>query len=246
MLLVDGKFCIDKWEASLVDKDTGVSLSPYYPPDRRLALDIENTWERERLVTGSEAARAIPLPKLPDFQRQHEFEPRAVSRNNVIPNGYLSAVLAAKACENANKRLCRHEEWGIACKGERKQQFPYGDEYRQGLCNIFRAIHPAAELHDDASRGHLDPRLNLVREPDGTPLLYRTGALSSCQSVWGNDAASDMNGNLDEWVDDDQGRFDGGFFSRSKRDGCDSTVTAHPKTYFDYSTGTRCCSEPLD
>ena len=48
---------------------------------------------------------------------------------------------------------------------------------------------------------------------------------------------------LDEWVEDEKGRFLGGFFSRSKKDGCLSSVGAHPKTYFDYSTGVRCCSD---
>lgn len=40
------------------------------------------------------------------------------------------------------------------------------------------------------------------------------------------------------------GLFLGGFFSRSKKDGCASTVSKHLKSYFDYSTGTRCCWSP--
>jgi sulfatase modifying factor 1 len=47
-------------------------------------------------------------------------------------------------------------------------------------------------------------------------------------------------------VDDEKGRFLGGFFSRSKRDGCESSVGVHPVTYFDYSTGVRCCRSPDD
>ena len=61
--------------------------------------------------------------------------------------------------------------------------------------------------------------------------------------MWGDDYIADMNGNIDEWVEDEKGRFDGGFFSRSKKDGCKSTVGAHGKTYFDYSTGVRCCAD---
>jgi len=53
----------------------------------------------------------------------------------------------------------------------------------------------------------------------------------------------DMNGNLDEWVEDPKGRFVGGFFSRAKKDGCFSSVASHPNEYFDYSTGVRCCSD---
>lgn len=63
-------------------------------------------------------------------------------------------------------------------------------------------LHPAATLHGNASVGHLDPRLNTVREKNGDPLLRATGTTSRCKSEWGDDAAWDMNGNLDEWVDD--------------------------------------------
>jgi formylglycine-generating enzyme required for sulfatase activity len=152
--------------------------------------------------------------------------------------------MADRACKNAEKRLCTHDEWITACEGEAKRQFPYGAEYKQGACNIFRALHPAKELHDSAAIGHLDPRLGLVREPNGDPLLRPTGATPLCKSEWGSEAAWDMNGNLDEWVDDEKGMFVGGFFSRSKKDGCESTVTALPPSYLDYSTGARCCWSP--
>ena len=241
MMAVEGRFCVDRWEASLIDRTTRLPLSPYYPPDRRLAVQIAETWEKQRLETGSDHARRIPLPPLPDWQRSREVDPVALSRPGVVPNGYLSGVMAERACRNASKRLCRYDEWLTACEGDAKRRFPYGTEYRQGACNIFRTIHPALELHGNASLGHLDPRLNLVREESGDPLLRRTGATPACRSSWGGDAAWDMNGNLDEWVDDEKGRFVGGFFSRSKRDGCESSVTAHPKAYLDYSTGVRCC-----
>ena len=244
MMPVGGKFCIDKWEASLVDRRTGLVLSPHYPPDRRLAAELADTWEKQRLEIGSDAAHDMPIPPLPAFQRTRDVEPVAVSKPGVIPNGYLSGVMADRACRNAEKRLCVHEEWLTACRGEADRPFPYGDAYKQGACNIFRALHPAKELHDNPAVGHLDPRLGLVREPNGDPLLRRTGATPSCRSAWGSEAAWDMNGNLDEWVEDEKGRFVGGFFSRSKRDGCESSVTAHPPAYFDYSTGTRCCWSP--
>ena len=243
---VGGRFCIDKWEASLIDKRSGLALSPHYPPDRRLAAQIADTWEKQRLEIGSEAARQVPLPPLPDWQRRRDVDPVAISRPGVLPNGYLSALTSARACQNAGKRLCHYDEWLTACEGETRRKYPYGLEYRQGACNIFRALHPAMELHDNPATGHLDPRLGLVSEPSGDPLLRRTGATPACKSEWGREAAWDMNGNLDEWVDDEKGRFVGGFFSRAKRDGCESSVTAHPPSYLDYSTGARCCWAPPD
>jgi hypothetical protein len=243
MALVRGEVCVDRWEASLVDKASGVELSPHYPPSHTIARRVEEVWERERLITGGPKARLMPLPALPVWQREHDVDPVARSRPGVLPNGYVSGVVAARACENAGKRLCRYDEWLAACRGQENRQFPYGDVYRAGACNVNRASHPAAVLHNNASVGHLDPRLNLVTE-GGDPLLRPTGATPECQSRWGDAVLFDMNGNLDEWVDDAQGRFVGGFFSRGTKNGCQASVSNHPPRYFDYSTGVRCCKSP--
>jgi hypothetical protein len=243
MLLVDGRVCVDRWEASLIDRTSGQPLSPYYPPQRKLALKLHDEWDERRLTMGSDEARGTPVPELSAWQRENEPVPVAVSKPGVTPNGYLSGTVAKQACENAGKRLCKYDEWRTACEGERRRQFPYGDKYVQGACNVFRSIHPAGELHDDPSMGHLDPRFNLVREK-GDPLLRKTGGTPSCASEWGGEALHDMNGNLDEWVDDEHVKFAGGFFSRSKRDGCQSVVANHARDYLDYSLGVRCCADP--
>jgi len=234
MVDVRGRFCIDRYEASLVDAKGGRRLSPYYHPTRAQTAASFKDW--------SERARGAPLgvPAPPDFQLIEEFEPRAEARAGVTPSGYLSGTLAELACRNAGKRLCTLDEWVLACRGEGGHKFPYGDHYEEGRCNVFREAHPAQILHGDMSTGHLDPRLNLVDGAAG-PLLRKTGATESCKSVWGSDAAYDMVGNLDEWVDAPVGAFLGGFYSRSTREGCDSKVSSHPRAYFDYSLGVRCC-----
>ncbi|MEI9949615.1 MAG: SUMF1/EgtB/PvdO family nonheme iron enzyme [Pseudomonadota bacterium] len=158
----------------------------------------------------------------------------------MTPSGYLSGNLADLACRNAGKRLCSLDEWLLACRGEGGHKYPYGDHYEEGRCNVFREAHPGQILHHDMSTGHLDPRLNLVEGANG-PLLRKTGATESCKSPWGGDAIYDMVGNLDEWVDAPVGAFLGGFYARSTREGCDSKVSSHPRAYFDYSLGTRCC-----
>jgi len=163
-----------------------------------------------------------------------------VSRFGVRPNGYVSGQLAAAACSAAQKRLCTPDEFLIACRGEGDTLFPYGDGYEAGRCNVYRDDHPAAILHDNASIGHLDPRLDRVTTK-GEPLMRETGRTPSCQSRWGADAAYDMVGNLDEWVDEPAGAFAGGCFSR----GCEALITAHPRNYLDYSTGVRCCKDAV-
>lgn len=326
MVNVRGQFCVDRWEATTVDADTGQPLSSFYPPEPRLARLMHQQWQREvkselsqaralmleagvipprnfgnpdadpaswldagdppttlvRLgapqrrvgadastersadasapslvpspqapygfvLLGDGGADARPravvlLPALPPWQIGRAFQPKAVSAPNVVPQGYTTGVVAEQACRRSGKRLCREDEWVLACKGERSTKHPYGDSYRQGQCNVFREEHPGRALHGDWSNGLSDPRLNLV-ELDGEPMLRRTGATPTCKSRWGNDAIFDMVGNIDEWVDDPGGVFVGGFYARNTRNGCEARVGAHPTVYFDYSLGFRCCAD---
>jgi sulfatase modifying factor 1 len=243
MVDVRGQFCIDRWEVVLVDKASGRELSPYYSPIPERARKAHATWQSERNDVGPAAARTLELPPLPSWQLSDPIEPMAVSKPGHIPQGYLDGNSAALVCERAGKRLCRSDEWVTACRGQQDRSFPYGDHYEPGACNVFRESHPAALLHGNASIGHLDPRLNLVEGAEG-PLLRPTGASARCTSVWGNDAIYDMVGNLDEWVDDGDGTFLGGFYARATRAGCDARITTHPKPYADYSLGVRCCLTP--
>lgn len=243
MVDVAGAFCIDRYEAHLVDVASGEELSPYYPPEPSLARKLAEHWAREASRTQFVPRRDVKVPELPElppFQLSGRVEPTAVPKGNVVPSGYLDGIEAARACKNAGKRLCKPSEWMTACRGEKNRQFPYGDKYVQGACNVNREAHPAALLHGNASEGHLDPRLNLASS-DAGPLLRKTGGTPTCRSEWGSDAIYDMVGNLDEWVEDENGAFHGGFYSRGTKLGCDARITSHPRPYEDYSLGVRCC-----
>ena len=238
------QFCIDRWESSFVDATTGEPLSPYYPPVKSEMEAAYEYWQFARHWLGDEPAHHMPLPEPSVWQTAHAFTPRAVSRPGVVPQGYLSYYTAKKACENAGKRLCTEKEWVTACGGERGLKYPYGDRYKVFACNVFRPYHPGFALHQNSSIGHRDPRLNLVVEENEDPLLRLTGATPSCRSHWGGDAVEDMVGNLDEWVEGEkQPVFVGGFYSRSTTKGCEARVDSHAAAYFDYSLGTRCCSD---
>ena len=243
MVAVAGRVCVDRYEASLVSRDTGADLSPYYPPSQALAASLFEIWStsREAAVSGT-LARILPIPPLPEGTVA-SFFPRAIAEPGRVPQGYTSGAHAAQACLAAGKRLCSEAEWVTACRGEAQTQFPYGAVYRQDACNVFREEHPAHVLHGTFSVNHLDPRLNQV-EVRGRPLLRRTGDTPSCASRWGDDAIFDMVGNVDEWIDDPEGTFLGGFYARSTRRGCDARIGGHPIDYLDYSTGVRCCKDP--
>ncbi|MCU0655948.1 MAG: SUMF1/EgtB/PvdO family nonheme iron enzyme [Polyangiaceae bacterium] len=243
MVAVAGRFCIDRYEATLVEVETHQPLSPHYPPSQRLTLWSLEKWQAAREEAPEESlARTMELPPVPAFQRE-PFRMKAMPWPGNLPAGYVSGELAQEACSNAGKRLCKENEWVTACRGEQQTDFPYGKRYRQDACNVFREDHPAHILHGNFSANHSDPRLNLV-ESDGVPLLRVTGGTPTCVSRWGEDEIFDMVGNVDEWVEDPGGTFAGGFYARATRSGCDARVRAHPFNYFDYSTGVRCCKDP--
>jgi hypothetical protein len=241
MVSIAQQYCVDRFEAALADGATGLPLAPDFSVSPNLLEIALGEWATGREYVGDLHARALPLPPLPRWQRGTKLEPRATSRLGVRPSGYISGNVARAACQAVGKRLCTRAEFVMACRGEGDHAFPYGDDYEDDVCNVFRDDHPAAILHGNPSIGHLDPRLNRVVAKDG-PMLRETGSLARCQSRWGGDSVYDMVGNLDEWVDDPSG-FAGGFYARSTRSGCDAMISTHPVQYFDYSTGVRCCKD---
>lgn len=243
MVLVAGAVCIDRFEVSLVDAKTGQALSPHYPPSLDLTTILFERWQRNAPQSRMSLGRNTPVPIPPSFQLTEDFAPRAQSLRGQIPSGYLSRTTSEAACKNAGKRLCSRAEWVRACRGERGTKFPYGDTYEEGVCNVFRKNHPARLIHGNSSKNHLDPRLGLASDEDG-PLLRSTGETTSCVSRWGHDGVYDMVGNLDEWLEDPNGSFVGGFFSRGTKEGCDASIDSHAPGYIDYSLGTRCCLDP--
>jgi hypothetical protein len=244
MVLVDGRVCVDRFEAAIVEGATGRLASPDFPITPNLFAGALGDWATRRERTGDARARLIPLPRPRPFQLEGVTAPRATSRAGVLPSGYLTGLVAREVCAAAGKRLCTKDEFRTACRGERKTRFPYGEAYRAGVCNVGRDGHPAARLHDHASLGHLDPRLGrAILDADG-PGLRPTGSHPACASVWEGDAIYDMVGNLDEWIDEEGGAFAGGFYARRTTSGCDALVDNHPPSYLDYSTGVRCCADP--
>jgi formylglycine-generating enzyme len=240
MVLVDGRYCVDRYEVVLEAGPNGSALSPHYPPTR-LGVRLHADWV-ERAPASRGRLGLLPVPELLGGSLLSFGEPRAVSRAGVVPQGYLSKIQAERVCRNAGKRLCSETEWILACSGERRTPFPYGPRYEWRACNVHRTSHPAQLVHGDASQNHLDPRLGLAYDGDG-PLLRRTGETATCRSQWGDDAIFDMVGNVDEWVDSPGAAFLGGFFSRATTEGCLSKIASHRADYLDYSLGTRCCRD---
>jgi formylglycine-generating enzyme required for sulfatase activity len=206
MVLVEGQFCIDRWEASLVEvtADGEHPYTPYEPPEGHVV--------------------------------------RAISREGVVPQAYISRDQADLACKASGKRLCKEDEWATACRGDPPHPFPYGDSREKGACNdhgiaplqVYYAGSPAM-YHDNPMN---DPRLNQTHDT-----VAKTGEHARCTNAFG---VFDMVGNLHEWVMSPRPTFRGGYYldTHLNGDGCAYRTTAHAAGYHDYSTGFRCCADP--
>jgi formylglycine-generating enzyme required for sulfatase activity len=205
MVDIEGRFCIDKYEASLVELLPGGDERPYSP---------YSTVGRRKV--------------------------RAVSAPNVVPQGYVSAREAGRACAASGKRLCRAAEWKRACRGPEGRAYGYAEERQPGRCND-QGKNPVLALF---GRRWTEATMNqpMLNQLEGT--LSRTGEHGGCTNGYG---VYDMVGNLHEWVADSRGAFQGGYYldvaSTGHGEGCGYVTTAHETRYHDYSTGFRCCSE---
>lgn len=164
---------------------------------------------------------------------------RAVSVAGAVPQAYIDQVQAGEACTNAGKRLCADAEWLRACQGPAGDTYPYGDTDELGVCNDHRDLHPAIEYYGTADSWiytELDnaciDQLPETVDPSGS----RTGCVTA-------EGAFDMMGNVHEWTADPAGTFRGGYYVDTVENGpgCLYATTAHDTSYWDYSTGFRCC-----
>ena len=165
---------------------------------------------------------------------------RAIATPGAIPQGYIDAHRAQRACMASGKRLCTDAEWLRACQFTDARTYPYGPARRPGLCNDARARHPAIELFPDAPNPFAliqHPCINQLPES-----LAPTGAHPECITPEG---IFDLMGNLHEWTADPAGTFRGGFYVDTivNGNGCLYRTTAHDRSHWDYSTGFRCCAD---
>src|SRR5205814_2785495 len=111
-------------------------------------------WQKRRQEAETALGSLLVVPAPSEWElAASRFEPMAVSLPDVVPHGYLSGRSAEDACRRSGKRLCRIEEWVLACRGEQGRKYPYGNQYVEGACNVFRATHPARALHGNRSTG---------------------------------------------------------------------------------------------
>jgi hypothetical protein len=217
---------------ALVD-DGKSAASPRPGQNLRFCID---RWE-DSLVEVTAAGQRAHSPYEAIEQLPSTTSVRAVTKPGAIPQGYISRNQADAACRASGKRLCREEEWLLACRGTP----PPGEK---GACND-SGISPLHVYYPEApstyqAKAMNDPRLNQTART-----VTPTGSMSRCTNARG---VFDMVGNLHEWVMSEKPTFRGGYYQDThiNGDGCAYRTTAHAAEYHDYSTGFRCCADPLE
>jgi formylglycine-generating enzyme len=208
------------------------------PVGTTLCIDA---YEASTVVVQSDGSTIRHSPYLPVAGQRV----RAVSRRGAVPQGYINQREADAACREADKRLCTDDEWIRACQGPHKTKYPYGNERKPGYCVDTGRIAPLPLLFAGTGIDFYqylpmnDARLN---EIPGT--LAPTGTFTRCTNAF---RVYDMVGNLHEWTANPEGTFRGGFYldTQINGEGCLYRTVAHGPTYHDYSTGFRCCKDPI-
>jgi len=212
-------FCIDRYEASLVQRAARGALSP---------------WPGNRPVEGSEASIVAVS--------QRGVKPQAYISG---AQAALACEHAGKRLCTAEEWVtaCRGPNNTRYPYGNTRQAGVCNDRFDRPtghpVQRLFRETRApgtsAAKMWTPAFMN--DPRL--LELPD---TVAASGAFPRCTNAYG---VVDMVGNLHEWVADPEGTFLGGYFmdTRQNGEGCAYRTRAHAFTYHDYSTGFRCCSD---
>ncbi len=272
MASIENLYCIDFYEASIIDKTTGEDASPHYIPS---LIGIYNAkWQYDYFTPKEIDSKLLPqlvqegqplsMP-VRGAEQFSSFEPKAVSLPGKIPAGYVNKIIAEQACANAGKRLCTRKEWYKACvgkdgpssyfdaKGEEifPEFYPYGATYEKGKCNmgLQPGRWPPGLLGRKNNEEMLDPRIGALLGKDKLPMKRENNAFPECANGYG---VYNLLGNVHEIVADmymakrfpkERAMFVGSHYVRSAKQSCAEATTGHGDKYTDYSVGFRCCKE---
>lgn len=128
MSLVDGRFCMDRFEATGWE-NADCSGAIYgqeeddYPEGFQDCVDcVDDGFCESMLDCWNElwAPQTTPV--------------YACSKRGYVPSRNITWYQANKACENSGKSLCEYTDWTLACSGPNGLNYPYGDEYVEDAC----------------------------------------------------------------------------------------------------------------
>ncbi len=162
-----------------------------------------------------------------------------------VPFALSTAYDGEAWCTARGKRLCTQDEWVRACQGPHARRYPYGDQYRDGVCND---DHPWILVHWKALAKW--PRDEALEEATRLLQADMSGARAECVSEEG---VYDLTGNVAEWVRRStpstrpfydhvlKGCYWAGCY-KEPHPSCEFTNGVHPGTFRTYEAGFRCCA----
>jgi hypothetical protein len=256
------RFCVDKYEASLVEIDAEGSEKPYphwLPVDghRVRAVSVAGAYPQgfiselqaddacmasgKRLCTHTEWKTACMGPSKTTFPYGEARRPGVCHDTG---KSAVAAVFGAKALQDpvavAPRAKPVHTTKKRAAEVS-KTRAARAKQHRPRKTAPARPSTRPVAIEESVWSKLNDPRLGRV---EGA--LATTGSHEACVNGYG---AVDMVGNLHEWVKTDpaapHGTFAGGYYldTSINGDGCQYRTTAHAHDYHDYSTGFRCCAD---
>jgi formylglycine-generating enzyme required for sulfatase activity len=169
---------------------------------------------------------------------RYEYPNRAGEK----PTRAVMFTEAAQLCAAEGKRLCTADEWTQACEGPKHLPYPYGFVRSSDSCNHDK---PYIMPDDDAYVNPATRAAEVARVDQSEP----SGSRSACVSDYG---VFDMTGNVDEWVNNEAGSFNGppyesglkGGYWGPVRNRCRPMTTDHNRWHSGYQIGLRCCGNP--
>ncbi|MEO7332048.1 MAG: SUMF1/EgtB/PvdO family nonheme iron enzyme [Minicystis sp.] len=162
----------------------------------------------------------------------------------VVPAVMVNYHDAKRACAVEGKRLCKVPEWEFACEGTEMWPYPYGVERDPKACNIDQNIQlPEFNAFSDPWK--------ISAEVERLDLRVPSGTFARCISPFG---VRDLTGNVDEWVENDNGKLDDKPYRSSLKGGywgpirarCRPMTSSHNEWFSFYQVGFRCCKDALD
>lgn len=259
MAIVNGTFCIDRYEASLVESRAEGDEAPfphYLSPDGKAvrAVSVKGAipqtfisevqasaaceqsgkrlckWAEWKSACGGSTRTTFPYGATRSANVCHDSGRNPVA--TVFPEMWAASLKQAKAAaqkKNASK--------------PKKKRTTKKTLAAKKKGTTLRA--PASKKPTDVSQEVWtklnDPRLGQV---EGA--IAPAGTHEQCVNDFG---VFDMVGNVHEWVATDlsleHGTFAGGYFldTSINGEGCNYATRAHAHDYHDYSTGFRCCRD---
>ena len=158
------------------------------------------------------------------------------------PMTAVTAPEGEKWCNERGKELCTEEQWVAACQGVEKNKFPYGTQYKKGICNDDKEwINPSWK------------KIAKYPKPEGkaeVARLYQADPSGSRKGCVTRTGVHDLTGNVAEWVVSTKSRYGhvlkGCYWSGcygGSPPSCTFANRAHAGTFRTYEAGFRCCSK---